>query len=250
MPASTNSHPAAAADAREWRPQTAGPGDDIEFADAIVEPHWSGRRVIAHFLVQRSPDGNDDVSVTLLDEAGADVSAQVRNAVEALSRGVMALDAVIDGVLTSQLLDSRAGPGSGVEAELPNWHTFVPQVGIRRHLPGGQSTEPTLATVPEVPEMPEMPPAGTSFVALDLLRVDGQTLLDLPLLERRRHLESLLVISRWLRITPYARPPLRPWFNSWRSAGFDGVVLKSANSRYRPGTATSDWAVVKRMPHR
>jgi hypothetical protein len=247
MPASTDRQPATPADPREWRPQAARRERDIEIADAILEPHWSGRRVIAHFLVQPSPDGADDVSVTLLDEAGADVTAHARNAVEALSRGVMALDAVIDGVLSSQPLETGEGRQSGDEAELPNWHTFIPDVDIRRYLPGRQPTEHTPAAMPEVAEVTL---AETAFVALDLLRVDGQTLLDLPLLERRRHLENLLVISRWLRITPYARPPLGPWFNSWRSAGFDGVVLKSANSRYRPGAATSEWVVVERMPHR
>jgi ATP-dependent DNA ligase len=90
-------------------------------------------------------------------------------------------------------------------------------------------------------------PGELAFVALDLLSVDGQDLLDLPLLERKRQLESLFVESDLVRVSPVVRPPLLPWLNSWKSAGFRGLLMKAANSRYRPGELTDEWATVERV---
>ena len=50
-----------------------------------------------------------------------------------------------------------------------------------------------------------------------------------------------------MRISPVARPPLLPWFNSWKAAGLRGVILKAANSRYRPGELTTEWSTVERL---
>jgi ATP-dependent DNA ligase len=89
-----------------------------------------------------------------------------------------------------------------------------------------------------------------AFVAIDLLSIDGQALFDLPLLERKRQLDSLIGVSQYARVTPYARPPVAQWLNSWKSAGFRGVVLKAANSRYRPSDVAGKWAVIERVTAR
>src|SRR3970040_794668 len=86
-----------------------------------------------------------------------------------------------------------------------------------------------------------------AFVAVDLLRVAGQTLLDLPLLERKRLLDTLIRQRDLVRVSPYTRPPLRPWILSWKSLGFDGAVVKAANSRYVPSTVTEEWTVVTKL---
>ena len=82
-----------------------------------------------------------------------------------------------------------------------------------------------------------------AFVAVDLLWLDGESLLDVPLLERKRLLEA---VAR--RVEP--RPPRRrssgrrssTWVSSWRALGFAGLTYKAANSRYRPGGVKDDWA--------
>jgi ATP-dependent DNA ligase len=51
-----------------------------------------------------------------------------------------------------------------------------------------------------------------------------------------------------VRLSPVVRPPLRQWFASWQSAGFKGLIIKAANSRYEPGGETIEWATVLRMP--
>src|SRR5207342_2129745 len=88
-----------------------------------------------------------------------------------------------------------------------------------------------------------------SYVATDLLWVDDASLLDIPLLERRRILESVLDESDVVRIGAFIRPPILSWVGSWKAQGFSGITYKAANSRYHPGEAHPDWAVAG-MPHR
>jgi ATP-dependent DNA ligase len=83
-----------------------------------------------------------------------------------------------------------------------------------------------------------------ALVCLDLLRVDGQDLFDVPLLERKRLLEGLIQGSERVRVSPFTRPPAEPWIASWKAAGFKGGMLKAANSRYVPGRHTPEWVPI------
>ena len=98
----------------------------------------------------------------------------------------------------------------------------------------------------------ERMPKGDDPVALvlvDLLWVDGEPLLDIPLLERRRQLELVITETDLVRCGTYVRPPIDTWVGSWRSMGFPGISFKSANGRYAPGAMAADWASIA-MPRR
>ncbi len=88
-----------------------------------------------------------------------------------------------------------------------------------------------------------------AFVAVDLLAVDDQDLLDVPLLERKRILDSVVEENLLVRRTPYVREPLTTFINSWRAAGFGELAYKDPNSRYRPGDPNDGWALAS-MPRR
>ena len=85
------------------------------------------------------------------------------------------------------------------------------------------------------------------FAAFDLLEVDGESLLDVPLLERRRHLEGVLAPSLNVRLTPYVARGLRSWRDTLSQQGFTRVVLKNWNSTYAAGRETKDWLVVEKI---
>ena len=85
------------------------------------------------------------------------------------------------------------------------------------------------------------------FAAFDLLEVDGESLLEIPLLERKRHLEGLLVPSVNFRLTPFVTRGLRSWRETLVAQGFRRVVLKNWNSAYAPGRTTDDWLVVEKI---
>jgi bifunctional non-homologous end joining protein LigD len=217
-------------DPHEWRPQEPRRSRRRpEIVDPILEPFWQGIRVLAHFNAE--PQGGEGPSLELIDQDGDEMSEVAPEAAAALARSIMALEAVVDGILTPQATADPTGTSLVASAHVPS----------------------TSFILPHKPEVTHAPPRGhrargdqLAFVALDLLSVDGQPLLDLPLLERKRLLESLFVQGQLVRVSVYTRPPLKPWLSSWQSAGFRGLMMKAANSRYRPGGETSEWVLVER----
>jgi len=85
------------------------------------------------------------------------------------------------------------------------------------------------------------------FAAFDLLEIDGEPLLSVPLLERRRHLEGVLTPSPNVRLTPFVTRGLRAWRDTLQAQGFRRVVLKNWNSTYAPGKTTDDWLVIEKL---
>ncbi len=85
------------------------------------------------------------------------------------------------------------------------------------------------------------------FVAFDLLRIDGTSLLDVPLLERKRLLESIVDQSELVRVSAHVRPPIDTWIGTWKAMGLRGGILKAANSRYLPGEDSIEWRLVERV---
>jgi bifunctional non-homologous end joining protein LigD len=87
----------------------------------------------------------------------------------------------------------------------------------------------------------------TIFAAFDILEVDGQILLDVPLLERKRQLEGVLVPSPNVRLTAYRSRDLRSWRETLQEQGFHRVVVKDWNSTYEPGRTAESWTVVEKI---
>ena len=73
------------------------------------------------------------------------------------------------------------------------------------------------------------------------------SLLAIPLLERRRHLEGVLTPSPNVRLTPFVTRGLRAWRDTLQAQGFRRVVLKNWNSTYTPGKTTDDWLVIEKL---
>ncbi|MEU1055671.1 ATP-dependent DNA ligase [Streptomyces sp. NPDC005876] len=77
----------------------------------------------------------------------------------------------------------------------------------------------------------------SSFVAFDLLALDGQSLLDVGLADRRALLErALRGVSAPVHLAPATTDieVARRWFEQYEGAGLDGVVAKPLDLRYRP----------------
>ena len=80
-----------------------------------------------------------------------------------------------------------------------------------------------------------------AFVAVDLVELDGESLRDVPLQERRRLLESVVEEGTHVRLSPTVKHPLRGWLTGWRANGFTHYVAKHQNAPYRPGERNGDW---------
>jgi len=88
-----------------------------------------------------------------------------------------------------------------------------------------------------------------ALVIFDLLWLDGRPLLDEPLEERRRLLESLEVRHPFLlaRVEAAAKPDdLDRIFTETRERGNEGLMLKDPQSPYTPGRRGLAWLKLKR----
>jgi ATP-dependent DNA ligase len=76
-----------------------------------------------------------------------------------------------------------------------------------------------------------------SYVAFDLLALDDRSLLDEPLRERRRALESAIAAGGPVHVTPAStdRGVAEEWFHRFEGAGLDGVIAKPLDGVYQPG---------------
>jgi ATP-dependent DNA ligase len=77
-----------------------------------------------------------------------------------------------------------------------------------------------------------------SFVAFDLIAVDGKDLRETPQKERRRLLEDTLADAEPpIHVTPVTRDPAlaAEWLSRFEGAGLDGVIAKAEDGLYEPG---------------
>ena len=225
----------------EWRLQAFGLRGHRAVADPVIEPGWGGVRVMARVSRMAAPqaaqvgpdgpDGPDEATVTLVDEDGLDATADFPEQALAIGAAALADELILDGYLTVEATQ----PSEGRADEMP----LVPSPGqvMTRMLIGGK---PRLRDPRHVLD----PNRPIAFVAVDLLLIDGTPLLDLPLIERKRLLEGALRVGEIVRITPFTRPPVGSFAQSWYGLGFRRLVYKGANGRYNPGGAADDWATV------
>lgn len=218
------------------RPQAFGTGAPGHVRDPLVEPLWAGIRSLAAV---------DGAGALVVDEGGQPLEGFER-IVHALAAATRTDALVLDGFLTKQALRDTGGIWTGVD-DLPRMGTLIGQslVGVRRN----RAQEASKRLEASIDERTFGPDDHVSLVAVDLLWLDGEWLLDVPLLERRRLLEAVLDESEVIRRGTFVRPPIEGWIGSWRAQGFGGLTFKGANSRYRPGVANPDWAISS-MPRR
>ena len=81
----------------------------------------------------------------------------------------------------------------------------------------------------------------SSFVAFDLLAVNGESIMDRPQRERRAALEQLLAtVAPPVYLTPMTRDraTAAEWLQRFEGAGLDGVIAKPEDASYQPGKRT------------
>jgi len=216
----------------EWRPQAFGHSHFRNVADPVIEPAWGGVRVLAR-VTRREPNGDaGSVAVTLIDEDGLDATPEFEAIATVLGEAALSDRLIVDGHLTVEATQETVGREGAMELVSP------PPGQIYSHMITGGRTR-----VPDADRNID-PNRPIAFVAVDLLMIDGTTLLDLPLIERKRLLDGALKLGELVRVTPFTRPPVGSFADSWYGLGFRALVYKGANGRYHPSGTADDWAVV------
>ena len=218
----------------EWRPQTFGSKKSGDVTDPIVEPLWSGLRIL----------GAVSGESALLQDPDGDRVDGFPELAEALAAASTASEIVVDGYITAEVVhgDAVAAIADPTKLESPGKIVTQTLMGRRRKSDDRLLDEGRAERMPHEDD-------PIAIVLVDLLWLDGTHLLDIPLLERRRLLDAVVQESDLVRVGTYIRPPIDTWVGSWRSMGFPGLSFKAANSRYSPGAAALDWASIA-MPRR
>jgi ATP-dependent DNA ligase len=222
-------------DPRDWAPMRPYQGRrKFDIVDAVAEPLWSGVRVLVHF--RSTPDAERSTEVLLIEELGVDLSEELPGVTGAIARGVMANDAIIDGVISQQVGLDGVGAAAVPEVRASTTGLLMRNNADLDVVPRGAIKDNPATIVPL-----------EGFIAVDLLRIDGTSLLDVPLLERKRILESIIEEGDLLRVSAHVRPPINTWIGTWKAMGLRGGILKAANSRYHPGDDSIEWRLVERV---
>jgi bifunctional non-homologous end joining protein LigD len=91
---------------------------------------------------------------------------------------------------------------------------------------------------------------GGPFVyeVFDLLHLDGRSLLDEPLAERRRLLAAALRPDPRVRLSEDVAGTGLAFFEAARERGLEGIMAKDRRSAYIPGARTKAWQKIKIRP--
>jgi bifunctional non-homologous end joining protein LigD len=176
--------------------------------DWLFEVKWDGHRCLA----------NLGRATRLTSRTRRDMTAQFPELID-LHRQLAARNAVVDGEIVALDRDGR-----------PSFERM--QDRFHRH------PEELARNKGRVP---------VQFLAFDLLFLDGQPLLELPLAERRARLEEVLVETRDVRLSQVVEGAGTDFFEHAKRLGLEGIVAKRAASPYRPGVRSPDWRKIKAL---
>ncbi|MDP5184765.1 ATP-dependent DNA ligase [Blastococcus sp. BMG 814] len=131
---------------------------------------------------------------------------------------------------------AQVPPGTVVDGEVVIWHDDRLDFGLLQ--------QRMVASAGRIAAQVSAAPA--SYVAFDLLAAGGEDLRGRTFTRRRAALEQLA--ARWappMQLSPVTADPAeaRQWFDDFRPAGVEGLVVKGAATRYAPGRR--EWLKVK-----
>jgi len=207
--------------------------------EPICEPLWWGVRVLVHV---------DQFGVRIRDVEGREIDGwdDLRTAI-AVSAGASEL--VVDAYLIPAPDDTTGVESFGNE-DIPSSGQLARQMFLFGSSIDGKSRDRRENEKNAAVRLVEMDPdEPAAIVAIDLLWLDGESLLDVPLGERKRLLDSALTERDLVRRTVHVRPPVETWYRQWRAFGFREFAVKDANSRYVPGGESDLWTTAS-IPRR
>ena len=86
------------------------------------------------------------------------------------------------------------------------------------------------------------------YEVFDLLHLDGRSLIDEPLEERRRRLAEVLRADPRVRLSEHIEADGTAFFEAARTRGLEGIMAKDRRSPYLPGKRSDRWQKIKIRP--
>ncbi len=184
------------------------PSDDAPWA---YEMKWDGIRAIAHVT---------EHAVALIGRTGRDLGASYPE-LQAMAAALGGHQIVLDGEIVAF--------GGGA------WPSFE-VLQQRMNVTAPSQVRQLAAKIP------------VSYLAFDLLSVDGQPLLDQPYASRRERLDELgLEGANWQTPPAFIGVSGADAQSVSKSNGLEGIMAKRLTSRYEPGRRTANWLKIKNL---
>jgi bifunctional non-homologous end joining protein LigD len=186
------------------------PPDDGSWAQ---EMKWDGVRALAYVA---------DGQVRLASRTGETITAAYPE-LHGLGPALAGRQALLDGEIVA------LGPGGW-----PDFETLQQRIHIRSPAAAGRLA----ASLP------------VTYLAFDLLQLDGLPLLDAPYRQRRAVLEALALQGpHWQTPPSFTEAAARDVLAVSEEHGLEGIVVKRLDSRYEPGKRSGSWVKIKNVRH-
>jgi len=197
-------------DERPIHPMLAKTGKPFDNKDYIFEPKWDGLRAILFF---------QEVRIELQNRNLRDATRSYPE-LQKISDRIKAKVAIIDGEVV--VLREDGVPDFG-------------RLQVRFGVEDPKRVEVLGKTTP------------VTYVAFDLLHMNGQDIISRPLVERKKKLKSIVKESPYLLYGDHIEAEGTRFFKEATSRGFEGVIAKEAQSQYVPGLRTENWVKIKQI---
>lgn len=83
------------------------------------------------------------------------------------------------------------------------------------------------------------------YYVFDILKIDSQSVMQLPLLERKEKLRTLLKEDDIIKYSDHIEEKGKEMFALVGKKNMEGIMAKKANSEYLPGQRTANWLKIK-----
>lgn len=196
-----------------------------------IEYKLDGTRVQIHF--DKAKPVNSDTKSLFEDDTQYFVGSYTRN----LDDSTNQFPDVIEGVkkqlkATSVILDGEA---IGYDKTTGKFLDF--QTTIKRKRKHGVSD--SLTQIP------------LKYFVFDILYLDGKSLIELPLRERKQILKDILLEGDTVEISPHVETHeskvVRTVFEEAKTKGLEGLVIKNPDKGYEAGARSFTWVKLKRI---
>ena len=197
-------------DQRPLRPMLAKTGEAFDNKDYFFEPKWDGLRAILFFQEGRIELQNRN----LRDATGSYPELQK------ISDRIKAKTAILDGEVVVLREDG-----------VPDFGRLQARFGV---------DDPKRVDI-----LAKTNPV--TYVAFDLLHINGQDIITRPLLERKMRLKSIVRDSPYLLYGDHIEAEGTRFFKEATNRGFEGVIGKESQSQYILGLRTDYWIKTKKI---
>jgi bifunctional non-homologous end joining protein LigD len=197
-------------DERPIRPMLAKTGEAFDDDHYFFEPKWDGLRAILFFQSGR---------IELQNRNLRDATPSYPE-LQKISGRIKANAAIMDGEVVVLREDG-----------VPDFGRLQARFGVRDQKRVGVLAKTTPVT----------------YVAFDLLHINGLDIITRPLSERKKWLKSIVREGPYLLYGDHIETEGTRFFKEATKRGFEGVIGKESQSQYIPGLRTDYWIKTKKI---